>query len=121
ILKHNFSAVSVLALTATYLFTNIKIIQSVLERSDMKIIRTSTIQRSEIILEVRPKLANKDKLYQAIFSLLDNLEGYAIIYEATVKKYDDMTKALCKNFDSTIVGIYHEKRASVEQITMFAG
>ncbi|CAG8542566.1 2139_t:CDS:2, partial [Dentiscutata heterogama] len=91
------------------------------ERSNMEIIRTSTIQRPEIILEVRPKPAAKDKLYQTIFSLLDNLEERAIIYGATVKECDDMTKALCKNFDPTIVGMYHGKRASAEQTAVSAG
>ncbi|RIB01740.1 P-loop containing nucleoside triphosphate hydrolase protein, partial [Gigaspora rosea] len=110
-----------LALTATCSFTDAKIIQSVLERSNMEIIRTSTIQRPEIILEVRPKPAAKDKLYQTIFSLLDNLEGRAIIYGATVKECDDMTKALCKNFDPTIVGMYHGKQASAEQTAVSAG
>ncbi|CAG8702995.1 16740_t:CDS:10, partial [Gigaspora rosea] len=120
-LKHDFPAVPVLALMATCSFTDAKIIQSVLEKSNMEIIRTSTIQRPEIILEVRPKPAAKDKLYQTIFSLLDNLEGRAIIYGATVKECDDMTKALCKNFDPTIVGMYHGKQASAEQTAVSAG
>ncbi|CAG8580035.1 23096_t:CDS:2 [Gigaspora rosea] len=119
-LKHDFPAVPVLALMATCSFTDAKIIQSVLEKSNMEIIRTSTIQRPEIILEVRPKPAAKDKFYQTIFSLLDNLEGRAIIYGATVNECDDMTKALCKNFDPTIVRIYHEKRASAEQTAVSA-
>ena len=87
----------------------------------MKIIRNSTIHRSEIKLEARPKPATKDKLYQAIFNLLDNLEGRAIIYKAIVKECDDMTKALCKDFDPTIVGMYHRKRASAEQTAVSAG
>ncbi|CAG8547293.1 39848_t:CDS:2, partial [Gigaspora margarita] len=121
ILKHDFPTVPVLALTATCSFIDTKIIQSALERPDMKIIRNSTIHRSEIILEVRPKPATKDKLYQAIFNLLDNLEGRAIIYGATVKECDNMTKALCKNFDPTIVGIYHGKLTSAKQTAISAG
>ncbi|RIB01924.1 P-loop containing nucleoside triphosphate hydrolase protein [Gigaspora rosea] len=110
----------VLALIATCSFTDAKIIQSVLERSNMEMIRTSTIQQPEIILEVRPKPATKDKLYQTIFSLLDNLEGCAIIYGTTVKECDDMMKALCKNFDPTIVRMYYKKQASAEQTAISA-
>ncbi|CAG8707116.1 8401_t:CDS:1 [Cetraspora pellucida] len=102
-------------------FVIAKTIQSILERPDIEIIKTSSIQCSEITLEIRPKSATKDKLYQAIFNLLDNLERYAIIYRATVKKYNNITKVLYKNFDLTIVGIYHKKLANAEQAAISAG
>ena len=49
--------VSILALTATCSPTDVEIIQSILERPNMKVIRTSIIHRLEITLEVRSKPA----------------------------------------------------------------
>ncbi|CAG8721731.1 15177_t:CDS:2, partial [Funneliformis mosseae] len=66
---------SVLALTATYSSVDVEIIQSILERPNMKVIRTSIIHHPEITLEIKPKLIAKNKFYQIIFDLLDNLEG----------------------------------------------
>ncbi|CAG8683169.1 15845_t:CDS:1, partial [Funneliformis mosseae] len=53
-------------------------------RPNMKVIRTSIIHHPEITLEIKSKLIAKNKLYQIIFDLLDNLEGRAIIYGVTV-------------------------------------
>ncbi|CAG8701044.1 3819_t:CDS:1, partial [Ambispora gerdemannii] len=120
ILKHDFPAAPLLALTATCSPANMKIIQSVLEKSDMNIIRNPIIHRSEITLEVKSKPAAKDKFYQTIFDLLDNLEGRAIIYGATIRECNEMTNALRKNFDPIIIGMYHGKLASIEQTTISA-
>ncbi|CAG8636528.1 8633_t:CDS:2 [Funneliformis mosseae] len=100
--------VSVLALTAICLPVDVEIIQSILERPNMKVIRTSIIHHPEITLEIKPKLIAKNKLYQIIFDLLDNLEGRTIIYEVTVIECNDIIKKLQKNFDPAIIGIYHE-------------
>jgi superfamily II DNA helicase RecQ len=81
----------------------------------MKIIKTSIIYRPEIKLEVKSKPAMKEKLFQAVIELLDNFEGRAIIYGVTIGECDDMTKALKKEFDPTIIGMYHGKLASAEQ------
>src|SRR3990170_5219983 len=104
--------VSVLALTATCLPIDVEIIQSILERPNMKIIRTSIIHRPEITLEVKSKPIIKNKFYQTVFDLLDKLEGRVIIYGATIIKCNDMIKELQKNFDPAIVGLYHRKLTS---------
>ncbi len=51
--------VPILALTATCFPADVEIIQSILERPNMKVIKTSIIHRSEITLEVRSKPAQK--------------------------------------------------------------
>ena len=115
ILNCDFPMVPVLALTATCSPIDVEIIQSTLKRPNMKVIRTSVIYRPEIILEVKSKPTVKNKLYQAVFDLLNNLEGRAIIYGATVTECNDMMKELQKNFDPTIIGMYHGKLTSKEQ------
>ncbi|RIA80868.1 hypothetical protein C1645_837918 [Glomus cerebriforme] len=72
----------ILALSATCLPSDAEIIQSVLEISDMKIIKTS-------------------------------------IFYLTIGKCDDMTKALKKNFNPTIIGMYYGKLSSAEQTAIF--
>ncbi|CAG8529285.1 12984_t:CDS:2 [Funneliformis mosseae] len=96
-------------------YEGFEIIQSILERPNMKVIRTSIIHHPEITLEIKPKLITKNKLYQIIFDLLDNLERRAIIYEATVIECNDMMKELQKNFDLAIIEMYYGKLTSKEQ------
>jgi len=107
--------VPVLTLTVTCSLVDVEIIQSILERPNMKVIRTSIIHRPEITLEIKSKPIAKNKLYQIIFDLLDNLEGRVIIYGATVIECNDMMKELQKNFDPAIIGMYHGKLTSKEQ------
>ncbi|CAG8610800.1 11621_t:CDS:10, partial [Funneliformis caledonium] len=88
-LKCDFLMIPVLALTATCSPVNVEIIQSILKRPNMKVIRTSIIYH--------------------------NLEEHAIIYGATVIECNDMMKKLQKNFDPAIIEMYHGKFTSKEQ------
>ena len=119
ILNCDFLMIPILTLIATCLPIDVEIIQSTLKRPNMKVIRTSVIYRSEIILEVKSKPTVKNKLYQIVFDLLNNLERHAIIYEATVTECNDMMKELQKNFDPTIIGMYYGKLTSKEQSIIF--
>ncbi|CAB4441968.1 unnamed protein product [Rhizophagus irregularis] len=60
-----FPSVPLLALTATCSPEDATKIETVLERPNMKVIRSPIIHHQDIALEVQPKPIGKKKLYQA--------------------------------------------------------
>ncbi|CAB4422880.1 unnamed protein product [Rhizophagus irregularis] len=114
-IKQDFPSIPLLALTATCSPEDAAKIETVLERPNMKVIRSPIIHRQDIALEVQPKPIGKKKLYQAVFNLLDNHEGRVIIFSATIQHCIDITDELRKAFDPSIVAMYHGKMSSSEQ------
>ncbi|CAG8826445.1 22673_t:CDS:2, partial [Gigaspora margarita] len=108
VVKYDFPFVPMLFLTATCTLDTAEKLRAIIAPSKLQIIRSSKIYRSDLKLEVISKPRGKEKLVQAIISIIDSIpNGRVIIYSASVSDCITVGQLLSKHYESQNIGIYH--------------
>ncbi|KAF0482362.1 P-loop containing nucleoside triphosphate hydrolase protein [Gigaspora margarita] len=83
--------------------------------SKLQIIRNNKIYRSDFKLEAISNPCEKEKLVQAIISIIDSIpNGQVIVYSASVSNCITFGQLLSKHYESQYVEIYYCSMKSID-------
>ncbi|RIB09416.1 P-loop containing nucleoside triphosphate hydrolase protein, partial [Gigaspora rosea] len=105
-----------LFLTATCTLGTAEKLRAIITPSELQIIRSNKIYRPDLKLEIISKPRGKEKLIQAIISVIDSItNGQIIIYSASISDCITVGQLLIKHYVSQNIGIYHGSMKSADR------
>ncbi|CAG8741810.1 16429_t:CDS:2, partial [Dentiscutata heterogama] len=115
-LKSEFLSVLILFLTATCTLDTAEKLRAIITPSKLQIIRSNKIYRPDLKLEIISKPRGKEKLIQAIISVINSItNGRIIIYSASISDCITVGQSLIKHYGSQNIGIYHGSMKSADR------
>ncbi|CAG8630893.1 17298_t:CDS:2, partial [Dentiscutata erythropus] len=116
VVKSGFPSVPMLFLTATCTLDTAEKLRAIITPSELQIIRSNKIYRPDLKLEIISKPCGKEKLIQAIISVIDSItNGRIIIYSASISDCITVGQLLIKHYGSQNIGIYHSSMKSADR------
>ncbi|RIB17431.1 P-loop containing nucleoside triphosphate hydrolase protein [Gigaspora rosea] len=115
-IKKEFPSAPLLLLTATCSHQEASKLATILNRADLKVIRTPLVYKPPLVFRTQSKPSKKKDIIKIIYENLTlNSEGQAIIYSSTPNKCIEIFNGLKEYIEPHQLGIYHRKMHDTDQ------